>query len=190
MKSKVLHTVWCNISGEAAGEIWNWSGMKVLKIPWVCNNVKARHMGVDWCMVNFLGSIHCGCAVIPKCDLLQTPPAASPELLHHTVWRTWLFIAFSDERLSYYQFSLPHLYIALQIIGRVYFLSSGVKGLKWYELVGMTSVCLLLTWQLQWGKGWWLLHNKDRKVCGVDGQGIASLSLACTICLLLCCLCQ
>ena len=25
MKSHVLHTVWCNISGEAAGEIWNWS---------------------------------------------------------------------------------------------------------------------------------------------------------------------
>ena len=25
MKSQVLHTVWCNISGEATGEIWNWS---------------------------------------------------------------------------------------------------------------------------------------------------------------------
>ena len=25
MKSQVLHTVWCHISGEAAGEIWNWS---------------------------------------------------------------------------------------------------------------------------------------------------------------------
>ena len=25
MKSQVLHTVWCNIFGEAAGEIWNWS---------------------------------------------------------------------------------------------------------------------------------------------------------------------
>ena len=24
MKSQVLHTVWCNISGEAAGEIWKW----------------------------------------------------------------------------------------------------------------------------------------------------------------------
>ena len=27
MKSHVLHTVWCNISGEAAGEIWNWSAL-------------------------------------------------------------------------------------------------------------------------------------------------------------------
>ena len=25
MESQVLHTVWCNISGEAAGEIWHWS---------------------------------------------------------------------------------------------------------------------------------------------------------------------
>ena len=25
MKSQVLHTVSCNISGEAAGEIWSWS---------------------------------------------------------------------------------------------------------------------------------------------------------------------
>ena len=25
MKSHVFHTAWCNIYGEAAGEIWNWS---------------------------------------------------------------------------------------------------------------------------------------------------------------------
>ena len=25
MKSQVLHTVWCNISGEVGGEIWHWS---------------------------------------------------------------------------------------------------------------------------------------------------------------------
>ena len=33
MKSQVLHTVWCYISGEAAGEIWKWSllGVKGLK---------------------------------------------------------------------------------------------------------------------------------------------------------------
>ena len=37
--------------------------------------------------------------------------AASPEILHHTVWRTWLFIVYSYERWLYYQFSLPHLYI-------------------------------------------------------------------------------
>ena len=33
MKSQVLLTVWCNISGEAAGEIWHWSlsGVKGLR---------------------------------------------------------------------------------------------------------------------------------------------------------------
>ena len=34
MKSQVLHAVWCNIPGEAAGEIWNWSllGVKGLNM--------------------------------------------------------------------------------------------------------------------------------------------------------------
>ena len=49
----------------------------------------------------------------PKSDQFQISPAASPEIWHHTVWRTWLFIAYSDERWFYYQFSLPHLYISL-----------------------------------------------------------------------------
>ena len=29
MKSQVLHTVWCDISGEDAGEIWDWSFLGV-----------------------------------------------------------------------------------------------------------------------------------------------------------------
>ena len=32
-----------------------------------------------------------------KSDQLQISPAASPEILHNTVWSTWLFIAYSDE---------------------------------------------------------------------------------------------
>ena len=34
----------------------------------------------------------------PESDQCQITPAASPEILHHTVRRTWLFIAYSDER--------------------------------------------------------------------------------------------
>ena len=35
MKSQVLHTVWCNIAGEAAGEIWHWSLLdKTFVEPW------------------------------------------------------------------------------------------------------------------------------------------------------------
>ena len=49
----------------------------------------------------------------PNGDQFQISPSASPEILHHIVWRIWLFIAYSDERWSCYQFSLPHLYISL-----------------------------------------------------------------------------
>ena len=40
MKSQVLHTVWCNIAGEAAGETRNWSllGMKGLIIHFQIKN--------------------------------------------------------------------------------------------------------------------------------------------------------
>ena len=47
----------------------------------------------------------------PESDQCQISPAASPEILRHTVWRTWLFIAYSGERWLYYKFLLPHLYI-------------------------------------------------------------------------------
>ena len=43
----------------------------------------------------------------PESDQCQISPVASPEILHHTVWRTWLFIACSDARWLYYQLSLP-----------------------------------------------------------------------------------
>ena len=48
----------------------------------------------------------------PKSDQSQISPAASPEILYHTVWRTWLFVAYSDERWLYYQFSLHNLYVS------------------------------------------------------------------------------
>ena len=39
--------------------------------------------------------------LIPKSDQYQSYPAASPEILQRTVWRTWVFIAYSDERWLY-----------------------------------------------------------------------------------------
>ena len=46
----------------------------------------------------------------PESDQCQNSPAASPEILHHTVRRTWLFIAYSDEKWLYYKFLLHHSY--------------------------------------------------------------------------------
>ena len=61
-------------------------------------------------------------------DEFRISPAASPEILHHTVsWRTRLFIAYSDERWLYYQFSLTsHIHFFFK---KLYFFSLGVKGL-------------------------------------------------------------
>ena len=36
---------------------------------------------------------------IPESDQVQISPVASPVILHHTVWRTWLFIAYSDWKM-------------------------------------------------------------------------------------------
>ena len=44
----------------------------------------------------------------PESDQFQISPAASPALLHHTTWRTWLFIAYSNERSLY--LLLHHLF--------------------------------------------------------------------------------
>ena len=46
----------------------------------------------------------------PESDQCQISPAASQEIWHHTVRRTWLFIAYSDEKWLYYKFSLHHSY--------------------------------------------------------------------------------
>ena len=35
----------------------------------------------------------------PKSDQVKISPVASPVILHHTVWRTWLFIAYSDWKM-------------------------------------------------------------------------------------------
>ena len=64
----------------------------------------------------------------PKSNQFQVVPAASPEIWYHTVWRTWLSIAYSDERWLHYQFSLRHTFLSKRL-GECT-LNSGVKGLK------------------------------------------------------------
>ena len=46
----------------------------------------------------------------PESDQCQNSPAAWQEIWHHTVWRPWLFIAYSDEKWLYYNSSLHHSY--------------------------------------------------------------------------------
>ena len=66
----------------------------------------------------------------PESDQCQNSPAASQKIWHHTVWRTWLFIAYTQMKSDYTTHSryITHT-IAFWKVGRIHFLSSGVKGL-------------------------------------------------------------
>ena len=57
----------------------------------------------------------------PKSDQFQISPVASPVIVHHTVWRTWISIAYSDWKMIL----VPVLTTSLIM----YFLSLGLKGL-------------------------------------------------------------
>ena len=74
------------------------------------SNVACCNIVNSWVNIIYFDTIN---AFAPKSDQCQISPAASQEILHHAVWRSWLFIANSDVRWLYYQFSLLHLYISL-----------------------------------------------------------------------------
>ena len=165
MKSQVLHTEWCNIPGEAAGETWHWwlansqlngvsgspSNVTLRKRQWpyceyCCANESGQYepanypfrpiRSCEWwihccgwvsrsmkclsmlsCTVNIKGNAVSSCLIhalvhkthllvkprsfvqVIKSDQVQISPAASPIIIHHTVWRTRLFIAYSDWKM-------------------------------------------------------------------------------------------
>ena len=85
------------------GMCWDWDPILdtlYLLLPWFCIQLLFHAVYVENCVNPFT----------PESDQYQISPAASSEIWHHTVWRTWLFIAYSDERWLYYKFSLPHSY--------------------------------------------------------------------------------
>ena len=106
MKTQVLHTVRCNISGEAAGEFWNWSlsGVKGLNaILWLRSRLVILS-STRWCIFwsrvlqfkNFTNHIHL--------DAASNLPASS-RLLH----------CHFTERVSRNQFSIIHRYDSVQL---------------------------------------------------------------------------
>ena len=93
--------------------------------------VVATGTGAGWwvcmCFQATLATKSCVNPFTPKSDQCQLSPAASPVILHHTVRRTWLFIAYSDERWLYYQFSLRYLNISFKRFRWMYFSNFGVR---------------------------------------------------------------
>ena len=66
---------------------------------------------------------------LPKSDRFQISPAASPEILHHTVWRTWPFIAYWDGRWLCYQFLTTfHSHVSFKRLGECTFWTWEWKG--------------------------------------------------------------
>ena len=66
-------------------------------LSWHFRGTKGQGLGLIWAIQDWL----------PRVINFKVSPAASPEIWHHTVWRTCLFIAY--EKWLYYQFSSPHL---------------------------------------------------------------------------------
>ena len=60
----------------------------------------------------------------------QISPAASSEILHHAIWRTWPFIAPLIWKWIILPIHIPQLIRFSLEVGRMYFLNLGVKGLK------------------------------------------------------------
>ena len=99
MKSHVLHTVWCNISGEAAGEIGDWSflGVKGLKHSsplfsrsWQtclerCESSPTTSETSWSCMRSESSPSSSNCSTWPTAAFWSTPPGSWPSApLNHT----------------------------------------------------------------------------------------------------------
>ena len=92
------------------------------KVSWWSSNLSPH----PWASVMIVMPYASVYPFTPKSDQFRISPAASPEIWHQTVWRTWLFIAHSAERWLYYQSSL-HTYTLFFFKLRE--CSLGVKGL-------------------------------------------------------------
>ena len=73
--------------------------------------------------------LNCFNPFTPESDQCQTSPAASPVILHHIVWGTWLFIAYADERWLYHKIlTASPIHFSLGRLGECTFWAWDWKG--------------------------------------------------------------
>ena len=133
MKSQVLHTVWCNISSEAAGGNLNWSllGVKGLSIqgPFLQSSIKLIQ---DW-RNSFLEEF----AEVPH-------GSASPNLLAVAENRKTSTGRFS----SVTWFLLPHIWWLF--VSRLYLFATGrpwsLGVCSWWTRIGLRSWASMTSW--------------------------------------------
>ena len=82
MKSQAFHTVWCYISAEAAGEIWNWSLLGVKGLIYLLHQVFFK----DWSKWNIRPIILC----VPS-TILCWVTCLNDDLLNAVEWpKLWV----------------------------------------------------------------------------------------------------
>ena len=74
----------------------------VWRITVVSEKLRGTSRNFSSCSVKRAHTLHFNPFTL-KSDQCKNSPAASPEILHHIVWRTWLFIAYSDEKKNLLQ---------------------------------------------------------------------------------------
>ena len=125
--------------------LWNWA---------LCFNVV------------YAGIVSCFNPSHSKCDQFQISLAASPKIWHHAAWRTWLFIAYSDERwLLTNSHHLTYTFLWYKV-GRMYTLNLRVEGLIFLEWEAhfFTGVRILRSWETRHPPLRW------RPRCGAKGS--------------------
>ena len=112
LSESVVRQYWMDEIPQASGQDSSESGHFSIVDSWyyselLCFLELAQHRGNVYLMSSVMPALN---PFSPESNQCQNSPAASQEIWHHTVWRTWLFIAYSDEKWLYYKFSLHHSY--------------------------------------------------------------------------------
>ena len=113
-----------------SGDLIGWGDQSCRKRCWI-----GRVRDSFWWTLSLSRVIH------DPSDQFQISSVSSPVILHHAVRITWLFIAYLDENDHTTKFSLHHLYISLQKVGRMYIMNLGAKGLIIIVLSNSTGHC-------------------------------------------------
>ena len=93
----------------------------------------------------------------PKSDQRQISPAASPRIFHHTVWRTWLFIAYLVDRWFSQILTTSLMHVSFEGLGECIFWTWEWKGFNPGSCSGSLVACragvlwrvITLNWMLQ-----------------------------------------
>ena len=148
MKSQVLHTVWCNISGEAVGEIWNWTlfGAKG-------SNAKTLTPLTIWLPVK-LSSVRYQTVLIWQADTIDLK-------LLHCVDTSVLYAPFPEKCLALRAYKFIHLYMHLGWTEHdpvLYLSVAFIFVSKFFSLV-VRLWCWLCLWKScsSYSRGW--LHS-------------------------------